>query len=207
MIKTKIGKSSRIRQGDIYKSIEYLEYIKEKKGVLEISKIIYPYVIVLTQDCDLKQDFVNRKEKKVKPEKTQDKYLISVLVAPLFNVEHFKKGEHFSEIELHMRDDIPWDQTEGKKIKKNELPRYHYLKFPPELEIVDSIIDFKHFFSINIKSLNKIRRKNFVCSVAELFREEISDRFAFYLARIGLPELKPKEGQMNTIKELPPQIA
>lgn len=193
MIRAKISKSSRIRQGDIYKNVEYIEYIKEKKEIREISKIIYPYIIVLTQDCDLKQDFVNRKEKKVKPEKTQDKYLISILVAPLFNIEHFIRGEHFSELELHMRDNIPWNSTEGDKIRKNELPRYHYLKFPPEIEIVDSIIDFKHFFSFNIEIINKIRIKNFICSISELFREEISDRFAFYLSRIALPEIGPKE--------------
>lgn len=193
MIRVKVSKSNRIRQGDIYRNVEYIEYVKEEKGILEISKIIYPYIIVLTQDCDLEQDFKNRKEKREKPEKTQDKYLFSVLVAPLFNIEHFKKGEHFSELKIHMRDDIPWDRTEGNKIRKNELPRYQYIKFPPELEIVDSIIDFKHFFSINIENLNEIRRKNFICSVSELFREEISDRFAFYLSRIGLPELKPKE--------------
>ena len=50
----------RISQGDIYKDIEYIEYAFEKDGYIHISKIIFPLVIVLTQDCDLAQDALFR---------------------------------------------------------------------------------------------------------------------------------------------------
>lgn len=194
-INIKVKKTSRIRQGDIYKDIELIEYIKERKGDLEISKILFPYIIVLTQECDLEQDFYNRKPltRKGEPQKDQDKQLMSVLVAPFFNVEQFKVGKHFEDIELKMNKDIKWDRTEGTKIRNNEIPRYHYLEFPGNVSIPLSIIDFKHFFSVNIMELNKIRSKNFICSVSQLFREEISQRFAYYLSRIGLPEPKKKE--------------
>jgi len=190
MIMTRVSKrrSKSIRQGDIYRDIECLEYINEEKGILEISKITYPYVIVLSQVCDLMSDYLNRKDVKKNPEKKTDKYLISALVVPLFNADQFIRGEHLSELELRMRSDMDWDKTEGEKIKNNQLPRFHYMQFPKEVNIVDSILDFKHFFTINIGVLYKLKSKKFVCSVSRLFREEISDRFAFYLARIGLPD-------------------
>jgi hypothetical protein len=37
--------------------------------------------------------------------------------------------------------------------------------------------------------LEKIRPKNFVCRLSALFREDLSQRFAAYLSRIGLPEI------------------
>lgn len=197
-IGVKVKRMSRIRQGDIYKDTEYIEYIKEEKGDLEISKILFPYVIVLSQDCDLKSDYLNRKVIKENPQKNQDKYLISILVAPFFNIEHFKVGSHLEELELKMRENINWDSTEGQKIRNNEIPRYHFLKFPNNIPLPDSLIDFKHFFSMNIGTMNKVRPNKFVCCVSELFREEISQRFAYYLSRIGLPPLKK---QRNNLKD------
>lgn len=56
-IKTYIDKNyGCIKQCDILKSIDYIEYIREEDSVIEVSKIIFPYVIVLSQACDLEQD-------------------------------------------------------------------------------------------------------------------------------------------------------
>lgn len=195
-LEVKNSKIGRIRQGDIYRDIEYIEYIKEVGGVLEISKILFPHAIVLSQDCDLESDYLNRKAIRMNPQKDQDKFLFSILVVPFFNVEHFRVGSHFSELNLEMRNTIDWSGTEGNKIKNNEIPRYHYLLFPEDNPLPNSVIDFKHFFTVNFEFMNKSRRKKFfVCSVSELFREEISQRFAYYLSRIGLPPPKIKMGQ------------
>lgn len=94
MIRVKKEKKKRICQGDIFKDIEFTEYLLEKEGIIEISKILFPYVVVLTQDCDLEQDYKYRWGDP-KP-KSQDKYLLSVLVAPLYNIEHVYRGEHLS---------------------------------------------------------------------------------------------------------------
>ena len=72
------------------------------------------------------------------------------------------------------------------------MPRYHYLEFPENIELVPSVIDFKHYFSIHVKYLQKLKRHNFVCTVSELFREDISIRFSSFLSRIGLPDLRKK---------------
>lgn len=51
------------------------------------------------------------------------------------------------------------------------------------------IVDFKHYFSVNSESLREDVRAHYVCSIEVLFRERLSQRFANYLARIGLPDL------------------
>lgn len=77
--------------------------------------------------------------------------------------------------------------TVGKNLTQNKIPRYHYMEFPEGIPIVPSIIDFKHYFSLNVEYLYEIREQNFVCKIAELYREDISQRFASFLSRIGLP--------------------
>jgi hypothetical protein len=80
-------------------------------------------------------------------------------------------------------------KTPGDMLMKNERPRYHYLNFPDEIPIVPGIVDFKHYLSVSLTYLEKARPKKFVCRLSELFREDLSLRFAGYLARIGLPEI------------------
>lgn len=182
MIKLIPVKEGRICQGDIFKDVEYVEYAVEKSGIIEISKIIFPLVIVLTQDCDLKQDFTNRAEA---AGETQDKHLLSVIVAPLYNAEHVYNGEHLSYLSLKMQDISKGSKTYIKLLKKNQLPRYHYLEF--EDSITSSIIDFKHYFAVNVELLLKSKSENFIFNVPSLAREQISQRFANFLSRIGLP--------------------
>ncbi len=177
-----------LSQGDIYRDVEWCESIEESEGILTIEKVRFPYVIVLTQECDLKFDYENRWGE-LKSKDNQDKQLISVLVAPIYNVEHFYTGVHLSELGLKMAD-VPRSGTRGELLKQNKNPRYHYLVFAQETRIPDSVIDFKHYFSVNVEYLKSIQDSNFVCRVAPLFREDISQRFANFLSRIGLPELK-----------------
>lgn len=183
MIKTEISTENRICQGDIFKDIEYIEYALEKSGTFEISKILFPFVVVLTQDCDLKQDFSNRSDSS---RQNQDKHLISVIVAPLYNLEHVYVGEHLSELDLTMQQ-IPKDKTLGKLLRDNQSPRYHFLEFDQSVPIPASVIDFKHYFTVNLEVLLKVKTNNYICKIAPLYRESISLRFANFLSRIGLP--------------------
>jgi len=124
----------------------------------------------------------------------QDKWLVSVLVAPLYNAQHVYRGEHLSELDLTMRP-ISSNKTPGEFLRNNQIPRYHYLEFASEVPLVASVIDFKHYFSLNAERLRERKQSSFVCMVSPLFREEISHRFAAYLSRIGLPE--PVAGEIG----------
>lgn len=190
MIKISKAKKSRVCQGDIYRNIEYIEYISEKNGIIEVSKIVFPYVVILTQDCDLAQDYLFRWSRT--SQKSQDKWLISVLVAPLYNAEHVFQGEHMSELDMKMSA-INKGKSPGKALMRNKDPRFHFLEFPEESSLVPSIIDFKHYFSVNVGYLKNLKKTNFVCSVSPLYREDISQRFSSFLARIGLPAAPVEE--------------
>lgn len=193
MVKTRHMR--RISQGDVFRDIECIEYVAEKRGVLEVSKLLFPLVVVLTQDCDLEQDSRLRNAEGELPS-YQDKRLFSVLVVPLYNAEHVFQGEHLADLGLRMAS-INRKKTEGRMLVQNERPRYHYLNFPSEIPIVSSIADFKHYFSVSVAYLEKLRPKNFVCRLSALYREDLSQRFAAYLARIGLPEISATRSANN----------
>lgn len=196
MIRVSDFNDERVCQGDIFREVEYVERISENEGILEVSKIVFPLVAVLTQDCDLKQDHVFRSVDKA----TQDKWLISVLVAPLYNAEHVYSGEHLLDIGIRSQP-VKKGKTEDKMLKQNQRPRYHYLEFPERTEIVPQVIDFKHYFSVSVLYLQQLKKTNFVCSISELFREDVSNRFAAFLSRIGLPSIKELIEGENTNKE------
>jgi hypothetical protein len=185
MIKVRRSRSSRICQGDILRDVEFIEYAVERAGKIEVSKVVFPLTIVLTQDCDLEQDYRFRRS----PATTQDKWLISVLMAPVYNVEHVYDGAHLSELGIQM-ERINKNRSPGQYLRNNERPRYHYLEFPEAVPVVPSVVDFKHYFSVNGLYLRKLKLRNFVCTISDLFREDVSVRFASFLARIGLPELR-----------------
>lgn len=186
---TLCNSNDRISQGDIFQDVDFLERYRINEGILQISKITFPHIIVLTQDCDLAQDYEFRREEN----ENQDKILISVLVAPLYNAEFVFNGEHLSEINLKMRAFGPRKKTPSQDLIKNNNPRYHYLNFGPENPLPPSIIDFKHYFSINVDYLNEIKEKNRIMKIKELYREDISQRFSCFLSRIGLPDKQKGE--------------
>jgi hypothetical protein len=88
----------------------------EQEGIIEILKIVFPYVIVLTQDCDLNQDYTVRWGKNETSH--HDKKIISVIVAPLYNAEHLYTGEHLSELKMKMAK-INKEKTPGKTLRQN----------------------------------------------------------------------------------------
>lgn len=177
--------ANRICQGDIFRDVEYFEGMTEADGNIEIRKILFPLAIVLTQDCDLHEDHRLRSE----DSQTQDKCLISVLMAPLYNAQHVFAGEHLMDPSIMIKSSlIPNKRTAGDFLMKNQRPRYHYLEFPETaVSLTSSIIDFKHYFSCPVSYLEKLEKNKFVCKIQELDREDISQRFAAFLSRIGLP--------------------
>lgn len=178
----------RVSQGQIYRDVEFIEYAITKRGNLEVSKIVFPLVIVLTQDCDLEQD--SRIRRKNTEKKAEDKLILSVLVAPLYNAAHFYLGEHLSDLDYTMQT-IKRGGTDGTNLQNNKNPRYHYLAFPQDIPITESVIDFKHYFSVNVRYLIK-KRGDLVTRISPLYREDISQRFAAFLSRIGLPTILKK---------------
>lgn len=181
----KTRKHTRVAQGDIIRDIECIEYVVEKDDIVEVSKIVFPLVIVLTQDCDLEQDF-SLKKQLTQSSESHDKLLFSVLIAPLYNADAAFAGDHLTELKMKMQ---RINSDRKRVVKNNEVPRYHYLDLGEKIAVPPQVIDFKHFFSVNLLYLEKRKKAQFVCHIGDLFREDISQRFSSYLSRIGLPNL------------------
>lgn len=177
-------KLERISQGDIFCDIEIIETVVVDKSVVTVKKISFPYVVCLNQECDLETDFRNKNNKLC------DNNLLHIAIAPAFIFEQFLNGTHWGDI-FSSNNSQKRKDTTIKKIIDNEIPRYHYLKFP-DGDMPELIIDFKHFFSINKDSIYKQIDKR-LCSLDDLFKEKINQRFSYYISRIGLPEMTTQE--------------
>lgn len=176
---------SRYRQGDIIremKIVEWAEVIDNEIIVLERS---LPYGAILSQECDLEHDYNNRADLE-KCKISTDKFLQMLLVCPAYIAEDVRQGTHLPN---HIMQSFGRDQW--KRIKQNNDSRYHFLAEDPEKQVPDLVIDFKHYFTIpRAIAYRDSIKSNFVASLDDLFREHLSNRFAHYLSRIGLPEIE-----------------
>ena len=104
----KIHNKARICQGDILQDFKYIEIFSEEDAI----EWYIPYIVVMTQDCDLESDLRNRNEVDIldcdtgeaeeKVEITQDKFLQSILVCPAYVAPDLRKGIHLKDLDLTM---------------------------------------------------------------------------------------------------------
>jgi len=144
----------------------------------------------MSQDCDLQQHYeVLCRIDPDNGEEETDKLLTTVIVVPMYNYEQFIIGEHLQNQNRKMtRHFISRNKTPNRELRNNNNPRYHYLQFDESTLIVNSVVDFKHFFTVSIDYLYEIRGRSREYTIDVLFRERLSQRFADYLSRIGLPD-------------------
>lgn len=191
--------NNRISQGDIYKNVWCFENISQENNSIKINRVFFPYVIVLTQDCDIQQhqEYVGQKSGQ----------LFSVLVAPLYNAGRFFEGKHLEQLHLKSSNYISNKGTmlkstnqkinsEGQLIVNNQIARYHYLEFK-DAAVPPSIVDFKHYFSLGVDYLKNDKNEDFVLRLKPLYRELLTQRFSNYLSRIGLPNPENTETDNN----------
>lgn len=173
-----IHNDERIVQGDIYRDIPYYRYISQ--DTLEVFN--FPYIVVLTQDCDLEQDFDNRTKTQ---REDQDKCINSILICPAYLLATFRAGTHLQEANIKMR---RINSEQLSKIKSHQDTRYHYLHEDKQYQVPELVIDFKHYHTIPRESLYEMKGQ-YLTTINEIFREHLSQRFANYFGRIGLPTI------------------
>ncbi|MFZ2189363.1 MAG: hypothetical protein WA057_02295 [Candidatus Magasanikiibacteriota bacterium] len=175
----------RFCQGDILRDVKVSIDIPIEWQQSEGNTTDYdlPYCVIMTQDCDLDRDFESKKGEKLT---NNDKHLPTILVCPAYRDLPFYEGKHL----------VGWKMQEYKgkaleKIQKNdEINRCHFLKGDSTLQIPNLVIDFKHFYTLPTSILYEQYNDIYLATINELFRERLSQRFANYLSRFGLPELK-----------------
>jgi hypothetical protein len=200
-IKTLFRNSSnkRIYQGNIYRDLTIIDYDQEddKEGIFELE---IPYLIVISQDCDLQQDYNNgnkykelKKEDKDNKDKLRslyDKFIPSLLLCPAFPAEQVREGIHLEKYHGFIMDDKGREnKTKWKNILQNETSRYHYIQGNTELQVPELVLDFKRYYTIPKKFFYSKHENYYLASLNELYREDLSRRFSNYLSRIGLPDL------------------
>lgn len=178
------SRSERLQQGDIFRDVTVVEGVEEEKDAVVAKYRSLTYVVVLSQDCDLEQDFRNRENL---DSKTNDKYLQWVLLCPAYIADIFRDGSHLNKLGLTMQS---WPgRDDWKRITQNQIYRYHFLEAFPDLQIPELVLDFKHCVTAPRSVLYREECKaGYLGTVSELYRESLSGRFAHYLCRIALPE-------------------
>jgi hypothetical protein len=171
--------ADRLVQGDIYQDLNFVMGIKTPFK-LDIEEITLRYAVILTQDCDLSSH-----QRALNNGKKEDRALLpSVLVCPAYPFEQFFNGEHLEGKKLGIL------QSEKKsRIKENEkVKRYHYIEPDEDSGLTELVIDFKHFYTVGYEVLKNARNELYITTINELYRENLSQRFAQFLSRIGLPD-------------------
>lgn len=171
----------RICQGDLLSnlSISISSYSAEELKVVDIT---FPFVVVLSQDCDLMQYFdVKNRTKK---DGVFNQYLSNVLIAPCYYKNDFKSGENLSFLNINQ---TSRSSDQMKLINQEREPRYHYIEADGELKIPELYIDFKVYYTVQPDDLFSSYKECYIATINALFRERITQRYTNYISRIGLP--------------------
>ncbi|WP_145956493.1 hypothetical protein [Burkholderia pseudomallei] len=175
----------RFRQGDVLRDVVIVTWAEEVNGELSITTEQMPYCVVLTQECDLEQDYTNRND----PErygKSRDKVLPSILLCPAYPAAQLKDGSHLQAQDAPMQ---KMGRDDWRRVIQNNNYRYHYLPENADRQVPELVLDFKRYLTVPREVAYRPEFKGaWLVSLGDLFREHLSSRFAHYLSRIGLPE-------------------
>lgn len=176
----------RVCQGDIVKDYA-ISQIQQSENEKVVEELIFPYLVVLTQDCDLEQ-YYKKDASAANAETAFNQFLPRILVTPAFPSEILREGNHLMELFNVKQDRITTQRW--KIITQNKDERYHFLHGFQPLQVPDLLIDFKAYFTLTPDDLAHSYNAWYLATVNELFREHLSQRFCNYLNRIGLPEIR-----------------
>lgn len=183
---------TRLCQGDILRDISvYIDLPIPSSAEGELQTYDLPYCVVMTQDCDLTWDHHTRNPEQIEPpvntnsNADDDKLVPTILVCPAYQSDFFYTGDHVKGRKMRV-----FNRGDKEKLQKNEENnRYHFLDGDTSLQIPDLVLDFKHFYTLPTELLYPQLPSAYLATINELFRERLSQRFANYLSRFGLPDI------------------
>ena len=146
------------------------------------SGIEHPFAIILSQDCDLAQDWRARRRASAADPNARKRLLSNILFAQVHEAAEVKVDIGVSDI---------W-----KRVRQNKDERYHFLQAVeakgdrlgcglPELSI-----DFKHYFTLPTDEVYKriLKSAQRRCRLVSPYMEHLSTRFCYYQFRVALPQ-------------------
>ena len=117
-----------VLQGDIFRNVSYIYKTKESNDYVDITEFLFPYVIVLSQSCD-----ISAMSKMIDNGGIINKFMPSVLVAPIYEKEAFKSGNVLDEIvksmDFRIEKNYFFNSKEFSVIENDYHARFHILKF------------------------------------------------------------------------------
>ena len=171
-----------LRQSDIIGPVKIFEFKSAASSSVQVEERVYNYAAILSQDCDLEQDYVTREQ--ADPEK-QDKLLYAVLMCGVYPEAVVLQGKHRRGAE-----DFKSQKTRWKLLQQNRDSRYQYLGY---VEPVNKtlVADFKDYFFVPTAYLYEQVGQHLTVRQASMdspWRDHLLQRFGFYMTRIGLPQ-------------------
>ncbi|MBE3087685.1 MAG: hypothetical protein IMZ71_00990 [Chloroflexi bacterium] len=166
-----------LRQGEIIAGFKQLQVdVAKLPEVIELVPVAHPYVIVLSQDCDLLQDFERRVDNE------NENMLESVLFCAATPANSdFRHG-------------LEINRTEWKKLTENRDPRFHFLRAVANADDAKGIglpqlaVDFKRYSALpTAEAYYWLQQSDRRCRLESPYLEHLSNRFAAYMSRVGLP--------------------
>mgnify|MGYP004482993613 CR=1 FL=1 len=187
-----VSQEKGVNQGDVFKDVKYSFIDSEDNESIDIIEYTFPYAIVVSQSCDVA--FMDGFESGA--HSAPVKYMPSILMCPIYSKDLIAHGEHlkeiFEDINRTLINGAPYyNKDDSRTTEKDQHVRFHALKVNVnDKTIIDNmVIDFKHIFSVPMKYLRN-NRDNRICSIEDIYIDQIVNKMAAYLSRIGLPDPK-----------------
>jgi len=166
--------ANELRQGEIISGLA--QYFYDPKNS-EVERIVHPFSVILSQDCDLLRDFESRKAE-------------GASMSPLANVILYM-AEPAKDVKGAVGGSDIW-----KRVVGNNNERYHLLSsVPPEQDLLGQgienlVLDFRDFYSLPPEEIYKQFADGQAKRRSRLempYREHLQCRAAFYFQRVVLP--------------------
>lgn len=176
--------NDRVHQAEIISDLtQWVPELDAAGKPAQLRPRVHPFAIVMTQDCDLEQDF--RERSKGADERDNDRLLPSVLFCEMMNFDRI-----IDRCRIKGKDN-------RKGVERNDNFRFQYLRAVlPDNEcsgngIPQLCIDFKRYFTIPTDEVYRQADDNSEaalrrCQLNECYREHLQHRFATCFSRVSL---------------------
>lgn len=185
------GVSSALRQGEVLSNAVELQIVlgsiaeTASESTYEAYPIKHPFVIIVSQDCDLEQDF-NFRFRNIGRQRHE---LPSVLFCQAMQAKEFVKNPRHSS--------IFGSKTNLRHFQNNDDYRFHFIQAIPEefdtlgRGLPELGIEFKRYFSLptgEVYHRIKLDHTQRRCRLKSPYLEHFCNRFHHFNNRIALPE-------------------
>lgn len=154
---------------------------------VDVHRIVHPYAILLTQDCDLDRDWEVRRS----GAETHHRLLRNLLLCEVTTAEELRTGEKGGNADMPPVNSSLWNS-----IRQNKDERFHFLEAaPPNLDaarrgVEELVVHFLRVFTVPTGRLYRAIDAAHTARRARLrspYLEHLAHRFTTYWARIALP--------------------